>query len=373
MSAHAFLPPSGAGAWVHCAAWPAMNARYPQGDDEKTLEGTAAHWVFGEIFECRVVAEGQIAPNNVVVTDEMLDAAQLFVDAVDERLAAYGMTRRDLVVERRVQIPRVHPHNWGTPDLWFYARSHGVLEVFDFKFGHAYVDEYENWQLIDYVAGIASELGMDGVSDQHTRARLTVVQPRCYSARSSVRSWAVMLSDLRGHINKLRNAAESATGHAPKATTGDHCEYCPGRHACGALQSAAYAAAEKSTDGTPVELTPAAAALELRMLERAKRRLDARVKGLAESVESMLRRGQPVPFYRMETSAGRETWAKPADEVLALGAVFKVNLAKPATLTPKQAVKAGLPEAVVAAYVTRPTGATKLVEVVSSDAARVFS
>lgn len=350
-----------------------MNAQYPELEEKPAArEGTAAHFVFGELFFNRVVAEGQIAPNGVVITEEMLEGAELYVDTIDARLAAVGMDRSALMVERRVEIPRVHPQNWGTPDTWFYDRERGSIPIFDFKFGHDFVDAFENWQLINYAAGIMDALKIDGLSDQHTRIEMTVVQPRNYSARGSVRTWSVMAWELRGYVNRLRNAAEAA--HSPNrvATPNDACEHCPGRHACQALEQSAYLAAEKAGDSTPLELKPAAAALELRYLQRAQKRLDARVSGLVETLTSQIKRGVPVPGFMLEATAGRETWNKPAPEVLALGQVLGVNVAKPGLLTPKQAIKAGMPEAVVAAYVERPTGGTKLVPVDGSDAARVF-
>lgn len=373
---HAFLPPSGAAAWVVCAQWPHMNRRHPEPDSAESLEGTAAHWAFGEMLFGRVVAEGQVTPNGVVLTEEMIEGAELYVETVDARLALHGLDRSALMVERRVAIPRVHPHNDGTPDTWFYARAAGVVEVLDFKFGHKFVDAFENWQLIDYACGILDQIGvaLDGVQDVNTRVVMTVVQPRSYVAAGPVRSWSTLASNLRGHFNRLATAAQFVfePDERRKATPSDECEYCPGRHACGALQQSAYLAADKAGASTPVDLTPAAAALELRMLQRAQKRLAARVSGLEATVEAQLKRGLPVPFFALEATAGREAWNKPLDEILALGSLFRVNIAKPGVLTPKQAIKAGVPEAVVLPYVARPGAGTKLVASTGDQAAKVF-
>lgn len=375
-TAHAFLPPSGAPAWVVCAQWPHMNARYPQPDTTDTREGTASHWGFAEILFGRVIAEGQVAPNGVALNEEMIEGAEMLVEVVDARLALYGLDRSALMVERRVAIPRVHPHNDGTPDVWFYAREAGVVEVIDYKFGHEYVEAFENWQLLNYLAGIIDAIGiaLDGTQDVHTRFKLTVVQPRSYVAAGPVRTWQGPVSDLRGYFNRL--AAAAALAFQPDAlrvaTPSDQCEYCPGRHACTALQSSAYMAADKAGASTPLELAPAAMALELRYLERALQRLEARVTGLRESVTDQLRRGVPVPFYRLEATAGREQWNKSPSEVISLGKLFGVDVAKPGLLTPKQAIKAGLPEALVIPYVDRPTSGSKLVPSNGDDAAKVF-
>jgi hypothetical protein len=373
---HAFLPFSGAAAWVECAQWPYMNARYPQADSLESAEGTASHWAFAEMLFGRVVAEGQIAPNGTVLNTEMVEGAEMFVEVVDARLALYGLDRSALMVERRIDVPRVHPHNGGTPDVWFYARESGVIENIEYKFGHEYVEAFENWQLLNQCAGIVDALGiaLDGVQDVHTRFKLTVVQPRSYVAAGPVRTWQGPVSDLRGYFNRLASAA--ALAFQPDAlrvaTPSDACEHCPGRHACTALQSSAYMAADKAGASTPLELTPPAMALELRYLERALKRLEARVTGLRDSVSDQLRRGVPVPFYRLEATAGREQWNRPPADILALGKLFNVDVAKPGLLTPKQAIKAGLPEVLVTPYVERPGGGSKLVPSNGDDAAKVF-
>lgn len=370
--AHAFLPPSGAAAWVACANWPTMNARYPDAGGDESAEGTAAHWAFGEILFGRVIAEGQIAPNGVTLTEEMIEGAELYVDTIDAALAAAGLDRSALMVERRVYMPQIHAQNDGTPDTWFYDRNRGRVELFDFKFGHRYVEVFENWQLINYSAGILHELGIDGVADQHLRMRLTIVQPRSYVAAGPVRSWEFVACDLRPYFNKLAYAARVAFSPDRQATPNDECRYCPGRHACTALQATAYEAADLAGASTPLELEPAALGLELRMLQRAQRRLEARISGLEATVEDRLKRGDRVPFFALEPTTGREKWARPLDEVLALGQLFGANLAKPAALTPKQAVKAGLPAAVVAAYVAAPTTGVQLVASNGDAAAKVF-
>ena len=80
---HAFLPPSGAAIWVKCAAAPSMWQRYPEPEDSlEAMEGTAAHWAFEELFAGRAIDIGLVAPNGIVLTDEMCDGAQLFYDTV---------------------------------------------------------------------------------------------------------------------------------------------------------------------------------------------------------------------------------------------------------------------------------------------------
>lgn len=368
---HSILPPSGAAAWRRCALWVTMNRLYPQPDTPEIMEGHAAHWVFGEMLAGRSVTEGTLAPNGIPVTDEMIEGAELVVDTVRARIPA----GTPLYVEQPVAIARIHPQCWGTPDIWAYHA--GVLEVIDYKFGHRFVDEYENDQGIAYIAGIIDHLAElmqkgSGLLDQVIKVNFTVIQPRCFYKGAPVRTWTVTASDLRGHINPLAGAAEAALGANPTATTNPECQDCPGRHACPALQQAAYHDAEFAVKSSPVELKPAAASLELRMLERALERLQARVEGMREAVATHIRQGHAVPYHRAEQGYGRQQWTMPVDQVLAMGQLMGVDLSKPGVKTPKQALKSGVDEAVIKAYSVTPMGSVKLVPDNPADACRVF-
>lgn len=371
---HSVLPPSGAAAWRHCAMWPTMNQQFPQGDTPETLEGNAAHWVAWEMLAGRPIAEGDVAPNGAIVTAEMLDGGELLVDTIRTRTGA-GCTGWH--IEERVGISVIHPECWGTPDAWAYMRDAGVLEVIDYKFGHRFVDEFENEQGVAYIAGIidvlANWLGMGpGWLDQRLTVNFTIVQPRCFYRGAPVRTWTARTSDLRGLVNALTAAAAAALAPNPTATTNPECRNCPGRIACPALQKGAYADAEYAVQSTPVQLPAAAASLELRMLERALERLESRVDGLREVVAAYAKQGQPVPFHRLEQTEGRRIWNIPAPQVVAMGQLMGVDLAKPATLTPSQAKSAGIDESVIKAYSTTQPGKIKLVPDNPADARRVF-
>lgn len=373
ISAHSVLPPSSAAAWRRCALWVKMNQLYPKPDTPESLEGNAAHWVFAEMLAGRQVAEGLVAPNDVVVTEEMVEGAELVVNTVRARIPP-GVR---LHVEERVAIPRIHLDCFGTPDIWAYLPQSGILEVLDYKFGHRFVDEFENDQGVAYVAGIIDHLADllqqgPGLIDQHTTVNFTIIQPRCFYKGSSVRTWSVLASDLRGQINHLAAAAALAlTDNAP-AVTNAECRDCPGRHACPALQQAAYADAEFSAHSSPVELSPVAASLELRMLERALARLQSRVEGMREAVGAYARQGKATPWHKIEQGYGRTVWTLPPEQIVAMGNLFGVDLSKPGVKTPGQAKKSGVDEAVIKAYSQTPMGAIKLIPANPADARRVF-
>ena len=358
-----------------------MEAAFPETEETpEAAEGTAAHWVALDcmLMAGRVPAVDEVAPNGQHVTAEMLEAARLVYDDV---VATLGPNwRQMLIVEQRVTIPRVHPQNWGTPDIRAWQQlpdGRWMLHIWDFKYGHKLVEAFENWQCIDYGSGALSEAKMDdGSSDQNTFLSICVIQPRAHHRDGPVRRWKVRASDLRGHINRLHMSAVEAVGDNPKCyPEPEACENCRGRHACEALQRAAYRAVQIGYASQPLELSPHAVGLELRLIQRAEGFLKARRTGLEEHATSLIKRGKPVAFYALESAEGRLKWDKPTAEVLMLGQLAGVNLAAPVEpITPTQAKKlAPALATTIDAFSSRPVGASKLVPDDGSKARRIFS
>lgn len=370
MSQHARLAPSRAYLRMACAGSLALEAQYPEAEESQaSREGTAAHWAAAEIIQGRTIDVGLVAPNGVIVDDEMVDAAEMYAAHVLTGMAEFPGCQ--LHIEEPVNCATIHPECWGTPDAWVYRP--GKLRVDDFKYGHRFVEVFENTQLLEYVAGILDTLGINGMEDRVTEVEMNIVQPRCYVGGAPIRTWRIMASELRGHFNWLRNGEAAAVHEGATCTPNPHCRDCRGNAGCSALQRAAYDGMGYATSPVPFNLPPQALGLELRYLHRAIASLEARAAGLEEQALATIKRGTAVPFYRIEVGKGRERWARPDAEIIAMGDMMGVDLRKPATLTPKQAIKANLPETVVRAFAETPSGEAKLVEDDGTLARKVFS
>lgn len=369
MTEHAVLAPSSADRRVHCAGSRGLEAQYPETEPSiESLEGTAAHWAATELFKGRIIDTGQIADNGIMLTDEMIEAAEMYVTDIETTL--HDFTGFKPHIEERVDISIIHDQCWGTPDAWVFKPYH--LIVWDFKFGHRYVDVFENWQLIEYSAGILEKVGITGLSDQKTTVEFRIVQPRCYVGGSPIRTWKVLASDLRGHYNTLRLAEERALQPDAPTTVGDHCRDCRARHVCQSAQRAAFNAMDMAGSNVPFNLAPEALGAELRYIDRAAKALEFRRTGLAEQALSLIKSGKPVSFYKAEQSLGRETWSVPDNEIITMGELMGIELSKPKLVTPKQAIKAGLDESMVKAYSIVPRGEVKLVPDDGTQARKVF-
>ena len=121
------------------------------------------------------------------------------------------------------------------------------------------------------------------------------------------------------------------------------------------------------------ELTDDELGKELKSLHDAQELLKARLTGLEEEALTKLKMGKRIPFYQLGRSQPREKWVKPISEVLALGDLFEVNLSKPKeAITPKQAIKAGVPADLVRQYSDTPLGELKLEQVKESETKQIF-
>lgn len=355
MNDHAPLAPSSADRWVNCPGSVVMEAAYPETEETpEQREGTAAHWAVEQVLHGHAIDPGVIAPNGWVLDQEMCDGAELMLEAIPQRV-------RPLVrVEQRVSMgKRIHPECWGTPDVQAYDPSGRRVHVPDYKYGHGYVEVIDNWQLICYAAGV---LDAYGLHDLDVTLELSIVQPRCWHKTGHVRRWTVPASDLRGPWNRLMMAAETALGPEPPLNAGDHCRNCRARHACPALHKYVTRIHDLTERALPLEMPDNALAFEVRDLRRLAELLQARLTGLEADAEARLRAGKRLPGLALEKGESPLKWTAPAATVLGLGRVYGLDLAKPpAPITPTQARKAGLPEAVLSGAAKRDATAAKLV------------
>lgn len=357
MSEHAFLACSSAGRWFHCAASPTLEHRYPQEETEQTREGNAAHWVVSSSLDSYLTDTvktcqeflNETAPNGVIITQEMIDAAGMYVTYVLSIVQERGALRA-LATEFKIVNNVVSDYNWGTPDNFIFSPE--LLDVFDFKYGHKFVEVYENKQLINYALLIMELYGVDGIQDQSLTVRFHLGQPRCYNGDQLIRTWSIKGSDLRNYRNQFRGAAAKAIpddlNTVPEATTGMHCLDCNARAACKASQRMGYNVTDVAYKGNDHSmLSPDDVGLELTFLKQAKSKLDSRIEALEAVVEGYLRSGNAVNGWSMQETYGRQSWTIPHDELVALGDMLGIKLNKPAAVTPKQAIGLGVDESLI--------------------------
>src|SRR5271168_2300972 len=167
---HAKLAPSSAARRFACPGSRALEEKYPQiTESMASREGTAAHWVAQQYLAGNYTMPAT-TPNGEPITKEMFEGADLY-----EHEVKWVAGEHELHIEEKIDISNIHSECWGTPDCWTIINDH--LHIFDYKFGHGYVDVFENWQLLEYAAGIALQVSISKVT-------MTIIQPRCYTKES---------------------------------------------------------------------------------------------------------------------------------------------------------------------------------------------
>lgn len=343
-------------------------------NDQPRKEGDAAHFIASAALHTRtpastLYAPGFIAPNGIVVDEEMLEAVDIYVhDVLTTLPEIYPQA------EKVVRATRVHEDNWGTVDAykWKPVNRGGLLAVWDYKHGHGFIDAFENWQTIDYSLAILEDLERQSFDLAAIEVVMTVVQPRNYSPVGPIRRWTVNAAELRRYEHQLSVAAAEAMGPNPRTVPGPQCQHCNGRFGCDALHAAADRAADLAGTAVPLDLPPDALATELKITTRAFDLLEARKTGLEAMGTAMIKAGKKVPGFGLEQTTGKETWTATPEEVFAIGDAMGIDLRRAAPITPNQARKAGLDESLVKSYVHRPPGALKLKPVDETQARKVF-
>lgn len=372
MTAHAPIPPSGAHRWEPCPGSIKLEALYPEAEEtEEQREGTAAHWAVEQVLSGQLVAPGLIAPNGWVLDQDMCDGAELMPEAIPARLRPLAF------VEQRVSMARrIHPLNWGTPDAWAYDAPDRTIYLWDYKYGHGFVDVFENLQLANYAAGICEALQLDGLQEQQHRIVFCIVQPRCWHRDGHIRRWTTNVANLRGLWNRLQMAAAVSQEPNPPVNPGvdgAHCTNCRARHACPALHNQVTRVATVFEHAVPLELSDNALAFEIRHLRRLQAKVQARLTGLEGDATVRLRAGKRIPGMALTSKPSALAWTVPDETVIGLGQVYGLPLAKPPkAITPTQAIAAGLPSEMVQRMAEREQTAPKLTLTDAAEMRRTF-
>ena len=355
MSNHSRFAPSSMARIVSCPGSLKLCEQYPQAPSDAADEGTLSHEVIAAVYLGKPIPAG--------ATEEMRDGAELWMETVGVHSGL-----RSIHVEEFVDCSVIYRDCWGTPDLWAYDHNSHVLYVYDYKYGHSFVAAYQNWQLIAYAMGILDNPLLGPVE----QIVCTIVQPRNYHSEGMVRSYVIAINSKNRYLDHLKEACRLADQGGSMCITGASCRHCPARHVCQALQSSNYDIAQYIGQALPFELTDQALGYELTRFNAAQDVLKARTSGLELEVVSRINRGASIPGWSMKQAQGRQKWTMPVAEVITLGVLMGIDVSKPGAITPKQAIKAGLPKELVADYSESHVGAVELVADNGRNASLIF-
>lgn len=337
------LRPSHAPIWAECSGSVQGLEKDLGVESKQSRDGTAAHWLGAELLRMFKMLGGYPAAssfigrecpeNGVIIEEGHAEGAQVYADYVARKYQEVG---GELLIEKFVRAPQIHPDNEGTLDCAIVNLNTGVIMVIDYKHGHSQV-KTTSWQLINYLAALVHEYQIDGSADQLIRAHLAVVQPFCYQAPEPVREYSAPLGNFRGDFNHLHHQAHASRKH-PVLKSGTHCRWCPMLWTCPSARQAAYklfdhAEMPPSFD----EMSAEALGIEFEIMSAGVRIAQSRLEAIEDVLKSQITDGNTGSGYTVESKPGRLKWNVEPREVYALGLLAGKDLRQDKPLTPTQA------------------------------------
>lgn len=236
---HSPLGGSGAPRWIPCPGSVNLSRGIEDPDSEWAAEGTAAHSLaelcLTQNKEPWTFIDACAPQSDVLVTQNMTDAVQAYLDAIHDRWP--DRHQGNTWIERSFYCPSLHKYFWGKSDFVYLDIEGRHLHVWDYKHGAGIVvDVKENAQLMYYAVGILEDLGLWAEVEQVT---MYICQPRGFHMDGVVRQWSASVDYLdewqaETLIPAMDRAMVSTETHA-----GEHCRFCPARsHACPAILEA---------------------------------------------------------------------------------------------------------------------------------------
>lgn len=315
------------------------------------VEGTAAHFVAEQCLKTQVPAKDfldyayhVVGQPPVIVSGNMIDAVQVYLDAVNAELGDDG----ELYVEQGFEIvSEAAPGEvWGTNDAMVFHPSTGRLRVFDYKHGVGIsVSADDNKQLKFYAAGAVFSHADWRISE----VVLTIVQPRARDADDvgAVKDWTFDVLDLLEFQGELEVAIAKAKTAAPflehydrngyrdYLKTGSWCRWCDAASVCPAKDAQAVAATTLDFEGVKSVTEITAASLpdpktfdgeRLAKVVAALDILSAWANQAQEYLEALILGGHDVPGWKAVDKIGRAKWIDDPNQIVAYaGMVFDLE------------------------------------------------
>ena len=347
---------------------------YPDTGSPAAREGTFAHAIAEKCLLDGTDAKrylGGVSKGGEFVVDQiMVDAVQLYLDAVRATMLAEGAKVEDLQVEAKVKCAGALAEIVkGTADVALWTDRGRRLHVFDFKYGAGVMVPADgNSQLDSYAVGTLVTFGEERARFglKNVEVVTHIVQPRCAAAapwRSAPARPAQEL--MRWADEELLPAARAALSDDAELVPGEtQCQFCPPKVDCPALRAEALAIArDVFSDETDAPDPSRLSAADLARLMEVAPHVRNYLSAVEERAFELAKSGVDVPGYKLVDKVGNRQWIDEKKAVAMLRGSNVDPYETPKVISPAKADKAlGRKRApLVAALVTKPATGQKLV------------
>ena len=356
-TAHAKLSASGSAKWSLCPGSVFAEKDYPETTSVFAEEGTAAH----ELAELLLRSDDELTlvgdvigltlpESGVVVTQDMLDYVQTYVDYVN---AISG----ELFVEQRVDFSHIAPDGFGTSDA--IVINGDTITIVDLKYGKGVrVDADNNTQGILYALGAVNDYGM--LFNIKT-INIVIVQPRL----DHISEWSIGIDELNRWGERLKQAAElTATENAPRVPGEKQCQWCKAKATCPALNKLTESTLMTSFDNLETSKPETLTDEQLRIALDNKKLILAWFDAIETIVTDRLTGGNAFNGYKLVEGRSNRAWRdEDATAKALIGVIDMDKLYISKLISPAQAEKElGKSRAeLLEDLITKPVGAPTLV------------
>ena len=279
---------------INCPGSVALVAEMPpQPSSKYAEEGTLLHDAISHFLG----ADGGTFGAPIELIEEKLLPALALLDEVDpDKTMEYE-------VETRVGFGDLLPGVFGSTDLMGRIGSKAI--ILDWKFGTGVaVSAEENEQLMFYAAASMRTPEAQWVFDGATEVELIIIQP------PAIKRWTTTIERIKQFEQTLVKAVKLAEQPDAPLKNGDHCRWCAAKPVCPIMTGAVDRAVALKMEKIDVDKIGA-------YLHNADL-LEDWIKDLRSLAEEMLKKGKPVPGWKMVPKRATRSWVKEEDAKTAL-------------------------------------------------------
>jgi len=269
---------------INCPGSVALVAQMPpQPTSSYAEEGTLLHDAISDFLN---VCGGSFSVSPELIEDKLLPALKL-LDEVDPEM------QMEFQVETRVGFGDLLPGVFGSTDLM--GRLGDKAIILDWKFGSGVpVPAEENEQLMFYAAAAMRTPEAQWVFDGATEVELIIIQP------PTIKRWTTTIERIKQFEQTLVKAVKLAEQPDAPLKNGDHCRWCAAKPVCPIMTGAVDRAVAIKMDAIDVDKIGA-------YLHNADL-LEDWIKDLRSLAEEMLKKGKPVPGWKMVPKRATRQW-----------------------------------------------------------------
>ena len=279
---------------INCPGSVALVAEMPpQPSSSYAEEGTLLH---DEISNFLGDLDYRFTCSQDLIEDKLKPALDLLDEIDPDKTMEYQ-------VETRVGFGDLLPGVFGSTDLM--GRIGNKAIILDWKFGSGVpVPAEENEQLMFYAAAAMRTPEAQWVFDGATEVELVIIQP------PTIKRWTTTIARIKEFEQTLVKAVKLAEQPDAPLKNGDHCRWCAAKPVCPVMTGAVDRAIAIKMDKIDVDKLGA-------YLHNADL-LEDWIKDLRSLAEEMMKKGKPVPGWKMVPKRATRSWVKEEDAKAAL-------------------------------------------------------